>query len=1219
MFLRNLFSSSNELDQIKLREIANEVNGQFSKDFTNYIKHFISENEKKKYGIENDDNLTHLLQSNKNYFPNSFNNYFNFIMNSIPSTSSPSLSLPSTSSPSSNFSPATFYLNKNFFYEFQTSPLPFIPETPVSPFLPLLQPIYQGYMFKLGYNVKSWKKRYFIVYNMDQNYLIKYYDAKPENIITSNTSNSSSTVFIPSSFQYINSINYKYKGFFSLHNYMVKTFSVNEVFLYNSPYGIKLIPKNSKKSKRNWIFKFNNFNTYKKWLNIFYFICYYSKNLNENSTSTFESITSFFTSSSSPTNSTSDQLDSPRVPITTTSSSNLPSLKQIFSFNSFQNTIIEHEILRISFLHALRSSNSCYGYFDSIEKENYCEIDLLYDYTLRILNREVLLDYFQANSNKNFSSFAITSSTSSSANTNSTTSSSNSISSISRSVSRSVSMTISSSPYIDLINHFQNNIAPPSSCFDENFNQKVFDIFYLYSYQEDYSNLLAYQNSIFQNASNSKISSEISSNNNAIQNITKLLYSSNIITLTYPLPSFVSISFSTKNFNKRNISLYSNFFSYLDSKINSILTPIVTNNWKTNSQYKDKKVFLIQDSNSTEKNEKKAFFSKKMTNVDTYLKKFNENLNEIIKNEHIFEKLIESKLDQVVYPIFDDIKERILTPIMSEIFNPLCEVYIVFLHEIIERILWIFLTNGKEKFTESFQNVENSSVPPLSNYSNNFANNEQEIHDILLALKNLYEDLESWGNLFQDDVCYEEILYKKIHNIEIPITPKPPNSSSLQSILSGTFFLLKNFDEKIFLKDYMLNFFYDNTINQYKVFLDLFFDFIQLSLNLIYTFQEVLLKEINYIKKLTKNKNNPSFADKEPRNSFFLRPSTSSSNEIKNSINLSTCHPTHPTGSSTLAIPSIQFSDDGKSDNSTVISTNEKLYRPNRDLNLILEEIEEIYSNIDEKDEVNIFNTNEEVISKQIHYNEVTGLEYDADTLSSLSKKEEKKTEEDGEDVLLMIPNTLPFPLSEKSPVENNSYSDTQPTTTANTSNSVSPSHSTKINSSYIPLTSNNLRENSLQDFNSPSKDQIETFKINTTTHYYTKFQNQIENSQYFKCFLQFEAILEAFESDLSLFIERRLLKILLNLSESNIEEFLILPSHDVFQKAYSKKNLDAYYRKFFNPIYLGEKKINTLYKNYIRKNILCNELFLFYEVLSNNCAIIKTKEYIDHIIQKFH
>lgn len=38
------------------------------------------------------------------------------------------------------------------------------------------KPIKTGYIYKLGYNVRNWKYRYFVASNQQDNYIIKYYE-----------------------------------------------------------------------------------------------------------------------------------------------------------------------------------------------------------------------------------------------------------------------------------------------------------------------------------------------------------------------------------------------------------------------------------------------------------------------------------------------------------------------------------------------------------------------------------------------------------------------------------------------------------------------------------------------------------------------------------------------------------------------------------------------------------------------------------------------------------------------------------------------------------------------------------------------------------------------------------------------------------------------------------------------------------------------------------
>jgi hypothetical protein len=38
------------------------------------------------------------------------------------------------------------------------------------------RPLKKGYLFKLGNNVKNWKRRFFVAYNKNDNYILKYYE-----------------------------------------------------------------------------------------------------------------------------------------------------------------------------------------------------------------------------------------------------------------------------------------------------------------------------------------------------------------------------------------------------------------------------------------------------------------------------------------------------------------------------------------------------------------------------------------------------------------------------------------------------------------------------------------------------------------------------------------------------------------------------------------------------------------------------------------------------------------------------------------------------------------------------------------------------------------------------------------------------------------------------------------------------------------------------------
>ncbi len=38
------------------------------------------------------------------------------------------------------------------------------------------KPIKAGYIYKVGYNVRNWKYRYFVAFNQQDNFVIKYYE-----------------------------------------------------------------------------------------------------------------------------------------------------------------------------------------------------------------------------------------------------------------------------------------------------------------------------------------------------------------------------------------------------------------------------------------------------------------------------------------------------------------------------------------------------------------------------------------------------------------------------------------------------------------------------------------------------------------------------------------------------------------------------------------------------------------------------------------------------------------------------------------------------------------------------------------------------------------------------------------------------------------------------------------------------------------------------------
>lgn len=106
------------------------------------------------------------------------------------------------------------------------------------------RPLRKGYLYKLGYNVKSWKRRYFVAYNKTDNFILKYYD---DNTLS------------------------RCRGSIDCCGYNVRTFTADEDEHNYGIYGIQLV--HNEDNKRVWSFRMATEKEQDAWIQIFLNAC----------------------------------------------------------------------------------------------------------------------------------------------------------------------------------------------------------------------------------------------------------------------------------------------------------------------------------------------------------------------------------------------------------------------------------------------------------------------------------------------------------------------------------------------------------------------------------------------------------------------------------------------------------------------------------------------------------------------------------------------------------------------------------------------------------------------------------------------------------------------------------------------------------------------------------------------------------------------------------